>query len=154
MWRTDLFEKPWWWESLMAGWEGDDRGWNAWMASPTQWVWVSVNSGSWWWTGRPDVLQSIVSQRVGHDWVTELNCALLSRFSHVQLFEILLAIAHQTLCSWNFLGKNTGVVCCALLQGIFPIQWSNPHLLGLLLWQAGSLPLAWPGKPRDEFGGC
>ena len=51
----------------------DDRGWDGWMASLTQWTWVWVNSGSWWWTGRPDVLWFMGSQRVGHDWVTELN---------------------------------------------------------------------------------
>ena len=54
-------------------WSWDDRGWNGWMASPTQWTWVCVNSGSLQWTGRPGVLQSMGSQRVGHDWVTELN---------------------------------------------------------------------------------
>ena len=48
-------------------------GWDGWMASPTQWTWVWVNSGSWWWTGRPDVLRFMGSQRVGHDWATELN---------------------------------------------------------------------------------
>ena len=61
------------WERLRAGGEGDDRGWDGWMASPTQWTWVWVDSRSWWWTGRPGVLQSMRSQRVGHDWVTELN---------------------------------------------------------------------------------
>ena len=50
--------------------EGEDRGWDGWMASPTQWTWVWVNSGSWWWTGRPGMLQSMVLQRVGHDWAT------------------------------------------------------------------------------------
>ena len=58
---------------LKKGGEGDDRGWDGWMASPTQWTWVWVNSGSWWWTGRPGVLQSMGSQRVGHDWATELK---------------------------------------------------------------------------------
>ena len=53
--------------------KGDDRGWDGWMASPTRWTWVWVNSGSWWWTGRPGVLQSMGSKRVGHNWVTELN---------------------------------------------------------------------------------
>ena len=66
-------KRPWCWERLKAGGEGDDRGWNGWMASPTQWTWVWVNSGSWWWTGRPGVLQFMRLQRVGHDWVTELN---------------------------------------------------------------------------------
>ena len=55
------------------GGEGDGRGWDGWMASPTQWTWVWVNSGSWWWTGRPGVLQSMGSQRVGQDWANELN---------------------------------------------------------------------------------
>ena len=60
-------------EGLGAGGEGGDRGCDAWMASPTRWTWVWVNSGSWWWTGRPGVLQFMGSQRIGHDWVTELN---------------------------------------------------------------------------------
>ena len=62
------------WERCKVGGEGDDRGWDGWLASPTQWTWVSVNSGSWWWTGRSGVLQSMGSQRVGHYWATELNC--------------------------------------------------------------------------------
>ena len=53
--------------------KGTTRGWDGWMASPTQWIWVWVNSGSWWWTGRPGVLQNMGSQRVGHDWATELT---------------------------------------------------------------------------------
>ena len=56
---------------LKAGGEGEDR--DGWMASPTQWTWVWVSSGSWWWTGRPGVLQSMGSQRIGHDWATELD---------------------------------------------------------------------------------
>ena len=58
---------------LWAGGEWDDRGLDGWMASPTRWTWVWVNSGSWWWTGRPGVLWFMGSQRVGHDWATELN---------------------------------------------------------------------------------
>jgi len=64
---------PWCWERLRAGGEGDDRGWDGWLASPTQWTWVWVDSRSWWWTGRPGVLQFIGLQRFGHDWATELN---------------------------------------------------------------------------------
>ena len=64
--------------------EGDNRGWDGWMASPTQWTWVWVISGSWWWTWRPAMLQSMGLQRVGYDWVTELNwivngCWILSK---------------------------------------------------------------------------
>ena len=66
-------KRPWCWERLKAGGEGDDGGWDGWMASLTQWTWVRLNSGSWWWTGRPGVLHSMGSQRVRHDWETELN---------------------------------------------------------------------------------
>ena len=61
------------WARLKAGGEGDNRGWDGWMASPTQWTWVWASSGSWWWTGKAGVLQFMGSQRVGHDWLTELN---------------------------------------------------------------------------------
>ena len=67
------WKRPWCWEGLGAGGEGDDRGWDGWMASPTRWTWVWVNSRSWWWTGKPGVLWFMGSQRVGHNWVTELN---------------------------------------------------------------------------------
>ena len=66
------WKRPWCWERLKAGGEGDDRGWDGWMASSTWWTWVWVNSGSWWWTGRPGVLQFMGLQRVGRDW-TELT---------------------------------------------------------------------------------
>ena len=67
------WKRPWCWERLKAGGEGDDRGWGGWMASPTQWTWVWVDSRNWWWTGRAGMLQSMGSQRVGYDWVTELE---------------------------------------------------------------------------------
>ena len=68
--RVDSLEKT---LGLGAGGKGDDRGWDGWMTSLTRWMWVWVNSGSWWWTGRPGMLQFIGSQRVGHDWETELT---------------------------------------------------------------------------------
>ena len=67
------WKRPWCWEGLGAGEEGDDRGWDGWMASPTWCTWVWVNSGSWWWTGRPGVLRFMGSRRVGHNWATKLN---------------------------------------------------------------------------------
>ena len=73
MWRTTHWQRPWCWERLKAGGEGDDRGWDGWMASLTQWTWVWVDSGSWWWIGKTGMLQSMGSQRIGHDWVTELT---------------------------------------------------------------------------------
>ena len=89
-WWEELthLKRPWCWERLKAG-EGDDRGWDSWIASPTQWTWVWVNSGSWWWTGRPGMLQSMGSQRVRHDWATERNW-IISDLKH--LFMYLLAI--------------------------------------------------------------
>ena len=67
------WKRLWCWEGLGAGGEGDDQGWNGWMASLTWWTRVWVNSGSWWWTGRSGVLRFMGSQRVGHNWATELN---------------------------------------------------------------------------------
>ena len=90
MWRVDSLEK-----TLMLGEiEGrrrrDDRGWDGWMASPTRWTWFWVNSRSWWWTGRPGVLRFMGSQRVGHDWATELNrtepCNLLPQCHNTSRF--------------------------------------------------------------------
>ena len=66
-------KRPWCWKGLGAGGEGHDRGWDGWMASPTRWVWVWVNSWSLWWTGRLGVLRFMGSKRAGHDWATELN---------------------------------------------------------------------------------
>ena len=85
-WCEELthLKRPWWWEWLKAGGKGDDRGWDGLMVSLTQWTWIWVSSGSWWWTGRPGVLQSMGSWRVGHDWATELNwtcCAYAFEFN-------------------------------------------------------------------------
>ena len=74
MQRTDSFENTLMLGKIGGGGEGDDRVWDSWMASPTQWVWVWASSGSWWWTGKPGVLRSMGSKRVEHDWATELNC--------------------------------------------------------------------------------
>ena len=78
MQRVDSLEKTLMWKGSGAGREGDDRGWDGWMASLTQWTWVWANSRSWWWTGRPGVLLFMGSQRVGHDWATELNCDFIT----------------------------------------------------------------------------
>ena len=75
------WKRLWCWEGLGAGGEGDNRGWDGWMASLTWWRWVWVNSGSWWWTGRPGVLRFMGSQRVRHDWGTELDWTKLKNTS-------------------------------------------------------------------------
>ena len=89
-WCEELthLKRSWCWERLKAGGKGNDRGWDGWMASPTQWTWVWVNSGGWWWTGRLGVLQFIGSQKVGHDWATEMNWTeLMILMSHLQALD-------------------------------------------------------------------
>ena len=143
MQRTDSLEK-----TLMLGKIEDRRRrgpqrMRCWMASPTQWTWVWASSGSWWWTGRPDVLQSVGSKRVSHDW-TELNweqrlwvrlthlhwCACsgsallhvcLRNGSHVLLVEV------QTLESWL---PGPGSACSKLLCSVIKLQ----RWLGCLSW--------------------
>ena len=108
-WCKELthWKRPWCWERLKAGGEGDDRGWDGWMASLTQWRWVWASSGSWWWTGKPGVLESMGSQS-----------------------------GTQLRLNWNG-SQNSGLKANghSLLQGIFPTQGSNPRLLHLLHWQ-------------------
>ena len=74
-WYKELthLKRPWCWERLKVGKEGDDRGWDSWMAPPIWWIWIWGGSGNWWMTWRPGVLQSMGWQRVGHNWATELN---------------------------------------------------------------------------------
>ena len=79
-------KRPWCSERLKAGGEGDGRGWDAWMASPTLWTWVWVGSGRWWWTGKPGVLKSMGLQRVRRDWATELKVLTCSFLSPLILF--------------------------------------------------------------------
>ena len=74
-WCEELthLKRPWCWETLKVGGEGDNRGWDGWMASPTWCTWVWVSSVSWWWTGKLGELQFMESQRIKHDWMTKLN---------------------------------------------------------------------------------
>ena len=118
--RTDSLKK-----TLMpgkAGGEGDDRGWDGWMASQTQWTWVWVNSGSWWWTGRPGVLQFTGLQRVRHDWATELNWTHLScSLLYFLYLELCLA---QSLCPWERSAAAKSLQSCPSLCD--PIDGSPP----------------------------
>ena len=74
------WKRPWYWEILKVGGEGDERGWDGWMASPTRWTWVWASCRNWWWTGKPGKLQSVGLQRVVHAWVTELQYFLNATF--------------------------------------------------------------------------
>ena len=96
------WKRPWCWEILKAGVEGDDRGWDGWMASLTGWTWVWVSSGSWWWTGKPDMLQSMESQTVGHDWATELNWTYIYIIcTHTYIWGITYIIYIFNFCPFN-----------------------------------------------------
>ena len=88
-------KRPWCWERLKAGGEGDDREWDGWMASRTQWTWVWVNSGSWWWTGRSGLLQSMGSLRVRHDWATEL------KWTQEEMWEPEIVFSFMCVCELN-----------------------------------------------------
>ena len=74
-WCEELthLKRPWFWERLKVGGEGDNRGWDDWMASPTQWAWAWISSGSWCWRGRPGMQQCMGLQRYGYGWTTELK---------------------------------------------------------------------------------
>ena len=151
------WKRPWCWERLKVGGEGDDRGWDGWMATPTWWTWVWVSSGSWWWTGKCGVLQSMGSQRFGHDWATELNREI-PVISILLFFKVVFESEnkcrsvisdsfwpHGLYSPWNSLGQNTGVGSPSLLQGLFPTQGLNPGLLHCrqILYQ-----LSHQGSPR------
>ena len=122
-------KRPWCWERLKAGGEGDDQGWDGWMASLTRWTWVWVNSRSWWWTGRPGMLQSMGSQRVGHNWATELNWKV-----------DVLAHSWTPLSSRVEVGTGNWILKKTVLSSIFlstpkrgadPVVWSPASVLGL-----------------------
>ena len=103
-WCEELthWNRPWCGEGLGAGGEGDDRGWDGWMASPTRWTWwtwVWVNSRSWWWTGRPGVLNSMGLQRIRHDWVTELNWIFIYLLYLIYIYYIIIYIFLNLLIS-------------------------------------------------------
>ena len=95
--------RPWWWERLKAG-EGDDRSWDGWMASPAQWTGIWVSSRSWCWTGKPGMLQAIRSQKVGHDWVTELNWYLPYPFLCWWTFKLLACLGYCKECCSGYWG--------------------------------------------------
>ena len=89
-WCEELthWKRPWCWERLKAGGEGDDRGRDGWMTSPTWWTWVWASSGNWWWTRKLSEVQSMGLQRVGCDWATELNLdAHVSFYSWLVIYE-------------------------------------------------------------------
>ena len=129
-WRIDAFEL-WCWRRLLRM----DGGWDGWMASLTRWTWVWVNSGSWWWTGRPGVLRFAGSQRVRHDWATELswNCSIISMDlvkDKMFVFSSGYMILRLNLSKW-ILKKYVTNVALKESQRISP--WISTHLSKLCL---------------------
>ena len=156
-WWEELthLKRSWCWEGLGSGREGDDRGWDGWMASPTRWTWVWVNSGSWWWTGRGLVCCDSWSHRVGHDWVTELNWIELNvhtilsaqSFSCVPLWNPLGLYPARLLCPWDFSGKNTGEGSQCPPPGDLPYLEIKPAPPVSPALQVNSYPLSHQGRP-------
>ena len=127
MQRADSLGKILMLGKMKMGWEGDARGWDGWMASPTQWTWVWINSRSWWWTGSPGVLWFMGSQRVGHDWATELKWTELNMYTACNLLSSL---------SQSSSGSSSSVssfhVWISLLLSVSLLQASPLELLFVL----------------------
>ena len=138
-------KRPWCWERSKAGGEGDDRGWDRWMASPSQWTWVWISSGIWWWTGRPGVLGSWSHKELDMterlNWSKKkceglfsslssflgLNCMRSLRLlCHLYGFKIFWYYIDESYCSWGSQGRNTELVYHSLLQWATFCQNSPP----------------------------
>ena len=141
---------------LGAGGEGDDRGWDGWMASPTSWTWVWVNSRSWWWTGRPGLLWFTGSQRVGHDWATELNWSDIA-YSKTYIAKLSGFPAEKV---WRYTFSHTECACVCVWGGgvscvwLFATAWPVMEFSRQEYWSG--LPFPSPGdlpnsgiKPRS-----
>ena len=157
-WCKELthWKRPWCWVRLKAGGEGDNRGWDGWMASQTQWTWVWVSSWSWWWTGKPGILQSMGLQRVGHNeqpnWIElasiwdECNCAVVWTFfgiaflwigmktdlfqscGHCWVFQICWHTECSTLIASSFRIWNSSAGIPSPLLALFVVMLPKAHL--------------------------
>ena len=131
MQTTDSFEKTGCRERLKVGGEADNRRWDGWMASPTHWNWVWVSSGSWWWTGKPGMLQSMGSQKAGHDWATELNYASI----YMPICHLYFFFGKMSIFCWFFLTRL--FFCCCSVVWVVYIFWKLIpcwlHLLQIFL---------------------
>jgi hypothetical protein len=116
MQRTDSLERPSCWERLKVGREGDDRGWDGWMASLTQWIWIWASSRSWWWTGKPGALQSMGLLRVRHDteqlnWTERKWALCLSQIKRGTLKGWQIVSSSLTICSGCLLNLFSDGIC-------------------------------------------
>ena len=161
--------------------KGTTRGWDGWMASPTRWTWVWVNSGSGWWTGRPGVLRFMGSQRVGHDWATELNWTEAIFFFCIVIYLLFIIFGRATSSlPWGFALVAANRDCSSLwcmgfsLRCLFLLQsvglgcagfrsccsWAQELWLPAsraetqLLWQRLSCSMAYGGFPDQGSTLC
>ena len=116
----------WCWEGLGARGEGDDRGWDGWMASLTRWTWVWVNSGSWRWTGRPGVLRFMGSQRVGHDWMTDLIWRL---WIQITVFKVIWHIYSLCCYTTNYAFYFHFILKLCKIKSVMKIYWKISALI-------------------------
>ena len=124
LWKDPDAGKDWGQEE-----KGENRGWDGWMASLTQWEWVWVNSGSWWWTGRPGMLQSMGSQIVGHDWATELNWTDEEIYFQVVFLITILGRCLRKTALCSPLPSHT-VLLTPAVSFFFPIPTNSPTPAG------------------------
>ena len=169
MWRTNSFENTLMLERWKAGGEGDDRRWDGWMASSTQWTWVWVSSRSWWWTGNPGMLLSMGSQRVGHDWAAELEtymgfsggsdskdsaCNVGAPNSILESRD-----SYNYMCAQNFLFSRSDMRYWDVIQMPCSLLVSH-HWLGIyvhVVWKDPDAGKDWgleKGTTEDEMVGC
>ena len=140
------WKRLWCWEGLGAGGKGDNRGWDGWMASLTWWMWVWVNSGSWWWIGRPGVLRFIGSQRAGHDWVTDLTwpeaSLSMTNFQNslkLMSIESVMPFSHLSLMQTKLCRVQTKILIISKgkIKAMLYQEWAHKFLDAWLVFSAG-----------------
>ena len=160
-WYEELthLKRPWCWERLKAGGEGDGRGWDGWMASPTQWIWLWASSRSWWCTGQPGVLQSMGSQRVRHDWATELNWTnlpavqgtLKSLLQHNLNASILCHLTFMAQLSYPYMtsGKTIALTIWTLVSKVMFLLFTTLSRFVIAFPRTEHLLMSWLQSPQD-----
>ena len=143
MLRVDSLEKTLMLGGLGAGGKGDDRGWDGWTASPTRWTWVWVNSRSWWWTGRPGVLQFMGLQRVRHDWATELNWTEFSPRSTALCISMYLCFGLGSCCSFCSISSPVDHFWweCIPVSNHHEVHFKHLTILFVFLWWLAMLSI-------------
>ena len=156
------WKRLWYGKGLGAGGKGDDGGWDGWMASPTLWTWVWVNSRSWWWTGRPGVLWFMVMQTVGHDWATELNWEYIMRNAGLDEAQAGIKIARRNINNLRYAEDTTVMAESEELKSLLMKVKEESEKVGLKqhsenedhgIWSHHSMANRWGNSDRLYFLG-